>query len=57
MIAFLWILGAIGVAWLAKQSWRAPFPWFAMSVVLTPLGGSLVLSLANQNDWFRPKLK
>jgi hypothetical protein len=55
MLLFLWLLGAIGVAWMAKQSWRAPLPWFIMGVGLTPLGGSLVLYLANQNDWFRPK--
>jgi hypothetical protein len=55
VIPFLWILGAIGVAWMAKQSWRTPFPWFVLGMVLTPLGGSLLLMASNRFDWFRPR--
>jgi hypothetical protein len=55
VIPFLWILGAIGVAWSAKQSWRAPFPWFVVGMVLTPIGGAAALAIANKQGWFRPR--
>ncbi len=55
MIAFLWILGAIGVAWMGKQAGRAPFPWFIVGMVLTPIGGSVALYVANRTGWLRPR--
>ena len=47
MFIFLWILGAIGVAYAAKLSARIPFLWFMLAVILTPLVGSIVLWAAN----------
>lgn len=52
MIAFLWILGAIGVAYAAKLSGRMPWAWFIVGMALTPLGGSLALTAANRLGWF-----
>ncbi len=43
MWAFLWILGAMGVAYWAKMSGRNGWLWFALAVVLSPLGGSVAL--------------
>ena len=43
MLVFLWILGAMGVAYAAKLQGRKPWFWFALGVVLTPIGGSLAL--------------
>ena len=43
MLVFLWILGAMGVAYGAKLQGRLPWLWFALGMVLTPLGGSLAL--------------
>jgi len=55
MLPFLWILGAIGVAFCAKLSGRGPFTWFIVGVALTPLGGSLALMAANRLGWFNPR--
>ena len=55
MLAFFWILGAMGVAYGARLSGRGPWPWFAVGLVLTPLGGSLVLMGANRLGWFVPR--
>ena len=55
MFLFLWILGAIGVAYCAKLSGRGPWPWFLVGVALTPLGGSLALMAANHNGWFNAR--
>ena len=52
MLFFLWILGAIGVAYSAKLSGRGPWAWFAAGVALTPIGGSLALMAANRYGWF-----
>lgn len=43
MLAFLYLLAAMGVAYAAKVQGRKPWFWFAMGVVLTPIGGSLLL--------------
>jgi hypothetical protein len=43
MLVFLWILGAMGVAYAAKLQGRLPWLWFALGLVLTPLGGSVAL--------------
>ena len=52
MIVFLWLLAAMGVAYGARLSGRKPTLWFVLGVVLTPLGGSLLLMAANRHDWF-----
>ena len=46
------IFAAMGVAYWAKIHGRNTALWFALSVVLTPLGGSLALMLADR--WFSP---
>ena len=48
MFVFLWLLGAIGVAYAAKLSRRVPFWWFLIGALLSPLGGSLILWAANR---------
>jgi hypothetical protein len=55
MFAFLWILGAFGVAYCAGLSGRGPFAWFLVGMALTPLGGSLALMVANRYGWFLPR--
>jgi hypothetical protein len=56
MFIFLWILGAIGVAYAAKLSLRHAFWWFVIAVAISPLFGSILLWAANR--WkirlFRP---
>jgi hypothetical protein len=52
LLLFIWILGAIGVAYAAKLSQRGPFPWFVLGMVLTPIGGGLLLRFANRLGWF-----
>ena len=51
LIAFLWIIGAMGVAYAAKLSGRTPFLWLLLGIVLTPIGGGLLLSAANRRGW------
>lgn len=48
MFVFLWLLGAIGVAYAAKLTMRLPFWWFMISVILSPLGGSVLLWAVNR---------
>jgi len=48
MWAFLWILGAMGVAYWAKMSGRNGWLWFALGVVLSPLGGIVALYAADR---------
>jgi len=55
VIVFLWLLGAIGVAYSAKLSRRGPWPWFIAGIALTPIGGSLALMAANRHGWFLPR--
>jgi hypothetical protein len=43
MWIFLYVLAAMGVAYWAKLDKRRPGVWFAASLLLTPLGGSLAL--------------
>jgi hypothetical protein len=43
MLPFLWILAAMGVAYWAKLDGRNAFFWFCVSVLLSPLVGSLLL--------------
>ncbi len=51
MWAFFWILGAMGVAYWARLGGRKPWLWFALGIVLSPLGGSVALYAADR--WFR----
>jgi hypothetical protein len=53
MFVFLWLLGAIGVGYAAKLSQRNATPWFALGLILSPLGGSLALMAANRYGWFQ----
>ena len=48
MLVFFWILGAMGVAYGAKISARNAFAWFVLSLVITPMGGSVLLIAANR---------
>lgn len=50
MIAFLYLLAALGVAYWAKVHDRNPALWFALSIALTPLGGALAIRFADR--WF-----
>ena len=53
MFLFLWILGAMGVAYWARLGGRNPVPWFVVALALTPLGGSILLMMADR--WFVPR--
>ena len=48
MLIFLYILAAMGVAYWAKLGRRRPGIWFAAALILTPLGGSIGLMLADR---------
>ncbi len=48
MFVFFWILASMGVAYAAKLTMRRPFWWFMISIVLTPLGGSVLLWAVNR---------
>jgi hypothetical protein len=52
MVLFLWIIGAMGVAYAAKLSARTPLVWFVAGMGLTPIGGALLLSACNKRGWF-----
>jgi hypothetical protein len=43
MLPFIWILAAMGVAYWAKLNGRKPWFWFVLSLVITPLGGTIAL--------------
>ena len=45
MWIFLYLLAAMGVAYWAKLDSRNPTVWFAVAVVLTPLGASIALMI------------
>jgi hypothetical protein len=51
MIAFLWILASLGVAYGAKVSGRSAFAWFIIAMAATPLLGSAALITANRYGW------
>jgi len=42
---FLYLLAAMGIAYWAKLDGRSPPVWFAVAVVLTPLGASIALMI------------
>lgn len=48
MILFLYLLAAMGVAYWAKLDGRKPGIWFVASVLLTPLGASLALTVMDR---------
>jgi hypothetical protein len=48
MIVFLWVLAAMGVAYWAKLQGRNAAIWFALAIVLTPLGASVLLMLSDR---------
>jgi len=48
MLPFFWILASMGVAYAAKLTARHPFWWFMLSVILTPLVGSVLLWAVNR---------
>ncbi len=48
MYVFLYVLAAMGIAYWAKLDGRNPALWFAASVALTPLGGGVVLMIADR---------
>ena len=43
MFVFLYLLAAMGVAYWAKLDGRKPGIWFALAILLTPLGASIAL--------------
>jgi hypothetical protein len=48
MYVFFYLLAAMGIAYWAKLDGRNPLVWFAASVVLTPIGGSVALMIADR---------
>jgi len=48
MYVFFYLLAAMGIAYWAKLDGRNPTIWFAASVVLTPLGASIALMIADK---------
>ena len=48
MWVFLYVLAAMGVAYWAKLDRRRPGVWFIASILLTPLGGSIALTIADR---------
>ena len=48
MYVFFYLLAAMGLAYWAKLGGRNPLIWFAASVALTPLGGSVALMIADK---------
>ena len=48
MLIFLYLLAAMGVAYWAKLDKRNPAVWFAAGVLLTPLGSSVALMVADR---------
>jgi len=45
---FFNLLAAMGLAYWAKLGGRNPLIWFAASLALTPLGGSVALMIADK---------
>ena len=43
MLVFFYLLAAMGVSYWAKLNGRNPAIWFAIAVVLTPVGASIAL--------------
>jgi hypothetical protein len=45
---FLYLLAAMGVSYWAKMDCRNPAVWFSAALVLTPLGASIALMIADR---------
>ena len=52
MLVFLYLLAAMGVGYWAKIHGRNAPLWFALGIVLTPLGASLALMAMDR--WSSP---
>ena len=52
VLVFLYFIAAMGVAYWAKIHGRNPALWGLLAVVLTPLGGSVALMVADRTGWF-----
>jgi hypothetical protein len=48
MYVFFYVLAAMGIAFWAKLDGRNPAVWFAASLILTPIGGSIGLMIADR---------
>jgi hypothetical protein len=48
MLIFLYMLAAMGVAYWAKLDGRNPGIWFVVSLILSPLGGSIALMVMDR---------
>jgi hypothetical protein len=48
MFFFFYLLAAMGVSYWAKMDGRNPAVWFAAAVMLTPLGASIALMIADR---------
>jgi len=48
LYVFFYLLAAMGIAYWAQRGGRNPLIWFAASVALTPLGGSVLLMIADR---------
>lgn len=42
----------MAVGYFAKLKGRNPALWFGLAVLLTPLGGSIALMVADRTGWF-----
>jgi hypothetical protein len=49
MYVFLYMLAAMGVAYWSKLDGRNPAIWFGASIVLTPVGSSIALMIADRH--------
>jgi len=50
MLLFFYFLSAMGIAYWAKLDGRNPTIWFAASVMLTPIGASIALMIADRYE-------
>ena len=48
MYVFFYMLAAMGIAYWAKLDGRNPAVWFGAALILTPLGGSVALMIADR---------
>jgi hypothetical protein len=48
VLVFLYLLAAMGLAYWAKMHGRNAALWFIVSVVITPLGASIALMVADK---------
>jgi hypothetical protein len=48
MLVFFYLFAAMGIAYWAKLDRRNPAVWFGASIVLTPLGAIVALTVMNR---------